>query len=448
MADSRLTLLQKGLAKYLSTLILKKPAVNERIAELQTNQDTTLRELICFKKLPRVSTADIVVNAPYIEVYIGFDDDGDQRLLLSTTFMQFIFWSIGAKYMHQLSAQSSALDRSSWSRWESDKSRLVWAYFMRQRRRSEFSNDVVVFKLKQLYLQKKARLRVPALPAPLGGGGGGGGGAALPATPPLVAPDAAAPLLLDLPDFPSLMDVDDDAEAASPLKKCADVVCVTSSDSDGEKAELLIPMGGIVEEDSYLALPEGFADPLPEPLAIGLPVPKGLKRPAPPGGIADLKATLQNAGASSAKKHFASVNKKAQAASVLKKPAGAILKRPAAQKKDGKKTEKADEKQMHKELLRKCVEACTDKAKAGQVGEVRLTFQRKTNIYQVYDPETKRAVCQTTDKQLGTADKAKYAAEVLAELYTLGASKGDLQRVKQAGCFGHVIGRPLHLCAI
>ena len=86
--------------------------------------------------------------------------------------------------------------------------------------------------------------------------------------------------------------------------------------------------------------------------------------------------------------------------------------------------------------------ACTGDFEAGgRQGRVHHSLQRGTHIFQILDQETKKAVCQVTDKQVGSEAKAKCAADVLLKIFLMGASKEDMQRVKSSGCLGCVIGK-------
>ena len=58
--------------------------------------------------------------------------------------------------------------------------------------------------------------------------------------------------------------------------------------------------------------------------------------------------------------------------------------------------------------------------------------ERKTHIYQIHDTLYKKVVCQTIDKQFGDASRAKEAAQILCDMYRLGCSKIDLQRISPA----------------
>ena len=86
--------------------------------------------------------------------------------------------------------------------------------------------------------------------------------------------------------------------------------------------------------------------------------------------------------------------------------------------------------------LRKCIAQCTDKLRVIDVhaASPRLvrSHQRGTYIVQVVD--RKQVICQVTDIQFGSAARADAAAAVLCELYSMGASRADLQRCKLAGC--------------
>ena len=101
-----------------------------------------------------------------------------------------------------------------------------------------------------------------------------------------------------------------------------------------------------------------------------------------------------------------------------------------------------DEMQTRKALLQRCLSACEDEACAGNACRVVASFQRGCHLFQIQDLGSRKTVCQTSDRSFGSVDLARRAADILAELYTLGCTAADLQRCKLKGSlFGIKCGR-------
>ena len=142
------------------------------------------------------------------------------------------------------------LERAEFHRWEGDNLRMVWACFVRQAVRPEYSNDLQIFRLKQRWLIRRATPRdLPALPAPSG---------------------AAPALLAALPDFPVELDCFDELE----LKGFGELD-IEDEEVDVEARKITI-MFEISDSETETAPP-----PLPPPEAHPPPLLSPVPLPAP-----------------------------------------------------------------------------------------------------------------------------------------------------------------------
>ena len=298
-----------------------------------------------------------------------------------------------------------------------------YSYFKRQLERTHFSNNIHVFRLKQKFLLKKALFDMgrfgPAAPLPNPDNDGGHAGA-----------------LDDLPDFPAEIDLGE------------------HSGEDACEAE-------IADDDSEMPLPAEFFDPLPSPLPIGLPqkAPHGIGLPPQCTDIEEVLAKLESdKEAVNPKDHMKSVKAHATA---MKRPASAV---PLVQAKPKKSAGPAaygvvengveDPEEVlinnvslapeveHKLALMKCIDVCSGPLVNDQQGKIVESTQRGTYICQIKDLKAKRMICMVTDKQFGSKERAKRAADVLQELFLMGVGPADLQMANASGgLFGVSCGK-------
>ena len=380
-----------------------------------------------------------------------------------------------------LSGETTVANRQSYHRLEGDKLRLLWSYFQRQCRRSEFSKNVFLNTLKQKYIIRRTpsslALQEEEAWLPMFPNGGmdldvesiSSGDEGPPPLPPL-PPPAADPPSVDW--------------CLNPLEDCAREA---SAQQQFEKNASYALFSSVLEDPIV-----GAARPDVVPQVV-----RCTKRPWAdgPGDVSGAIAALQAMEPSDHRGHMRAVTKKLALikSGVLKRPAAAaaaaaapgaaaaaapaaaapaapgvlkrpaafpgpgVLKRPAAAAAAavapavaavapvvaaGLASDIGQPLQTHKVLLLKCVEACEDAPRpAGcSAGKVVASFQRGTRVFQIQDMKSRKMVCMTSDKQFGCAEEASRAADVLAELYTLGCTSEDLQRCKLKGALGVTCG--------
>ncbi len=221
-----MTDMQMANSLLLKTLLVSLPKVQQRIRDLEGNLESMHRDIVQMKHLPRVTVLDFKPNYDIMESLIFMDDDA---LLEDVFVVQRCFSLMDKDSSRRLSCQKSVELQNNWSRWESDKLRLLWSHFLRQLKRTDGANDFFCFRLKTLWCQReKAK-----------------GGSIVPrliAMPPLCAAgsrgEGESGVLAMLPDFPvdflpELEDLDPDkkpleenpdkGEASKPLPPPSEV---------------------------------------------------------------------------------------------------------------------------------------------------------------------------------------------------------------------------------
>ena len=501
---SRLTHEEESAADALAKDLQRCEQVQLRLRSLHADLRCPQRDIIQFVQLPRVSVQDLEANQSILDVLIDFNHD---KLLRSSVFMKAVFVKMDVSSGHDLSGQSTCFMQDAYCRWEADKAKLLWAYLKRQLARSQFSNNVHLFHLKQqlLFNRKQSSSSLDTLPmdAPVCYGATSEGLLnSLPAFPSMdmtdqdavsddeddvvpvcavpavvaisddeddVVPISAVPACQPLGDKPQPLSLEDllcrppphappvEEPVAAPLRDKAqpislvDLLCspppLAPPLEEPVASPMLIPAGGVVEEDAYFAYPAGFGDPLPEALEIGMP---RRKRSEPPACIEQLRQELEEAPSTNSKAHQKLVRQAMQKKPAAIAPASASLrKRPAAAIAKDAKDDSEDDKSigdalfdLKRRMLQKCSEFCVDQPTAGHRARLLESLQRGRMHYQIKDLDLKRVVCQTTDMQFSGAERGKFSAELLLEMYCKGTSAGDLQRVKNGGAlFGVKCGR-------
>ena len=470
---SRLTHEEESAADALAKDLQRCEQVQLRLRSLHADLRCPQRDIIQFVQLPRVSVQDLEANQSILDVLIDFNQD---MLLRSSVFMKAVFVKMDVSSGHDLSGQSTCFMQDAYCRWEADKAKLLWAYLKRQLARSQFSNNIHLFHLKQklLFNRKQSSSSLGTLPMDA----------------PVCYGATSEGLLNSLPAFPSMDMTDqdavsDDEDDVVPVCAVPAVVAISDDEDDvvpisavpacqplGDKPQplsledllcrppphappveepvaspMLIPAGGVVGEDAYFAYPAGFGDPLPEALEIGMP---RRKRSEPPACIEQLRQELEEAPSTNSKSHQKLVRQAMQKKPAAIAPASASLrKRPAAAIAKDAKDESEDDKSigdalfdLKRRMLQKCSEFCVDQPTAGHRARLLESLQRGRMHYQIKDLDLKRVVCQTTDMQFSGAERGKFSADLLLEMYCKGTSAGDLQRVKNGGAlFGVKCGR-------
>ena len=470
---SRLTHEEESAADALAKDLQRCEQVQLRLRSLHADLRCPQRDIIQFVQLPRVSVQDLEANQSILDVLIDFNQD---MLLRSSVFMKAVFVKMDVSSGHDLSGQSTCFMQDAYCRWEADKAKLLWAYLKRQLARSQFSNNIHLLHLKQklLFNRKQSSSSLGTLPMDA----------------PVCYGATSEGLLNSLPAFPSMDMTDqdavsDDEDDVVPVCAVPAVVAISDDEDDvvpisavpacqplGDKPQplsledllcrppphappveepvaspMLIPAGGVVGEDAYFAYPAGFGDPLPEALEIGMP---RRKRSEPPACIEQLRQELEEAPSTNSKSHQKLVRQAMQKKPAAIAPASASLrKRPAAAIAKDAKDESEDDKSigdalfdLKRRMLQKCSEFCVDQPTAGHRARLLESLQRGRMHYQIKDLDLKRVVCQTTDMQFSGAERGKFSAELLLEMYCKGTSAGDLQRVKNGGAlFGVKCGR-------
>ena len=333
---SRLNCADVEKAKRLHSILEQIPLVRDRILELVADSVSDDRQIVRFKNMPRVCVKDIHDNSDIVECLVYFDDvDAISKPQLVT----YAFELLDAAHNKMLSGQRQVSARSHYHRFEGDKTRVMFAYFVRQCRRSTFSKNVRVYRLKQIWKWARhagavhaALMMEPETPAL--GALTSGAPAALSSMPGVPAPptphleDLSNDLLSLLPMFP-FDDEDGDtsegecetisAKAGPSLALCvlgtpvdqahetldndsgaqipvtSEVIEIPDTDSEhGDCGGPLVPMGGADEDDGYFPYPLGFGSPLPPGLSIGMPT-AAVAASLPPamGKVAASRAALQ-----------------------------------------------------------------------------------------------------------------------------------------------------------
>ena len=138
-------------AENLAASLSAVPEVQARMAHLQANTADADRSLIVFANLPRVGLKDIETNNGAIRATIDYTHDKSMRKPL---LVQHAMHELDRRAGFLLSAQQRPSHRSEWHRWEGDKLRLLYAYFLKQLDRSKFSYSLPVFHLKVAHQQR------------------------------------------------------------------------------------------------------------------------------------------------------------------------------------------------------------------------------------------------------------------------------------------------------
>ena len=402
---ARLTEAELEMAVGLSTALAGTAHCSKRFEELAESESSE-RDIVIMRGLPRVSTQDIAGNEDIIAEIIEFNKDAT---IAKPFFMEHVWRILDKSLMGRLSKQELVTLQKSCYRWEADKTRLVYSYFLRQVTRSEFSCSLPVFKLKQRWLFKRQEVDK---------------------TPTLLSVSACTGISA-LPDYPGPtcegMDALEDFHEDIPI-------CVKS---DTTTAEATLPAAPVVDLCSD-------TEEAPASKAASL-----RKRPSPPQDIETTMSCLESRPATNVRQHMKAV--RAHAAT-MKRPASAPEKKTKTKTKKKKTTCVAkasaapldiDHGDFHKHTLLACIGACSDPMSSeDRKATIRAGVQRNTYLAQVRDSTLKKAVVQITNRQVGSKENVDAAIRVLLELYTMGASSADLQRCKVAGCFfGVAIGR-------
>ena len=258
-------------AKALYEALINKDEIATRVRCLIEKPDLEDRSLVSFAKLPNIGMVDVEINADFLEVAISFGCFS-QSEPMHVPFGQYVFYLFDKEHEFLVSKQPEGKLRDSYHRWECDKFRLLIAYFWRQSKRSSFSKNLVVHRLKTLLYMKlgkgpKHHEWTPLQDVPR----------ATPAPAPADAPQdtADAPQdtadaardpadhevlpphaevfseLFDLPDFPGELEPAETVEILDDIDDTDDGVVKISSDEEGFAAvQVTVPQ----EDAPLLAL--------------------------------------------------------------------------------------------------------------------------------------------------------------------------------------------------
>ena len=522
-------------AQALHATLAKTDFIRHRSEQLCLHLGNENRQLFEFKRLPRVGVPDLETHHEVIHALI---DCEQQETLKEATVVALAIHLLDRDVDFKLSMQTLQCSRMAYHRHEADKLRLLWAYLIRETKRTKFSGNLVVWSLKQHCVRKfpwKVDAEVPAVEDRQD--------VEMPEMPeveiatssalemPEVATSSAmerSNALSALPPFPEMTVADDtsddepqigylDFSDLSPLSslpgdvtsddepqitgvKLAPLVtrqaqpAVTDSPRldpgyvpssppplapppDSPVAASLVPAnfepaGGACLEDGYLPYSPEFFNPLPPSCPVGLRTASHIDRTP-----RDLEVVIKElkSGAEHVPKNF--INKRCAALKRAKaKKGGAVQKRPAAA--HGALPPNALAAAVHKrpaaaerglapkalkpaaaahglpdfsdpaESLQSCLEFCIDPSRVEVGGaksvRTRASVQHGSYLVQVFSGSEQVAV--VSEKQFGSQDGAIAAGKVLAEVYSLGATRADLQRCKINGCLfgvkcglGHVL---------
>ena len=502
-AMARLDAEQIALAGHLHDCIVSADGVAKRLRELFEDSKLEDRQVVRFGKFPRINIRDVSENADLVHNLIHFSGKFGESSLREALVMQYAFSLVDKDYDWHVSAQNLVRLRDEHARFEGDKVRLLWAYFIRQIKRSEFSHEVPIWRLKQEYLHSMAATRASPISA---------------SQAPAVA-DAegrcakSMDLILDaLPTFP--IDCNDEHDHDIQMVSVVPLLAI-SSDEEERTANLpplppplasppSTPLHGVAaqharqacltpspvpETDGWFPIPKSFTDtPLPVSLEVGLPsrgiaCKRSLQATCGPN-LDEILADLHDEAAQEYCAHAHARNVR----NMAKRPAGpppAVGKaKPAAGKRfriSTKRPRNSPPLQPHEpahvpesahapahapetahapthapesalpsidakaieDSLRLCRQvACTDHPRtdvASSPGRLRSSVQRGIYLVQVLCGP--QAVCMVSCNQFGSVEVANAAAEILLTLWNAGATKSDMQRCKVLGCiFGRKCG--------
>lgn len=405
------------------------------------------------------------------------------ELLKDANAMQSIINEIDVASERKLSGLVYKYQQEEWSRQESDKLRLLWAYF--QRPKGQFSHSTSLNRLRMLHEAFTSDAPCSILST----------GNTNSVQPSVSALDA-------LPDLPSDECPTPESETSADL--------AAAPLGDAASSSLNAPLASNVEHAPLADLPSAVPAPLVSPAAI-ISLDSDDERtetqlhgaPAHAPGVAAMLQRKYEEGRKGvdhvAHKHAFQVKRRPAAAKVLAKPAAAgavvaaaapVLARPAAAeavvvaapakaptgvndivaagpaaatapRRDERKRNtvtveswdppsgsfKLDDYPLRQSddfqsNLLKGAEAL-DKSYGyrGFKSLLVCSWQRETWVFQVKDSVSKLVVVQTSDRQFGTKQQACLIGMVLLALYDAGADKEALQNLKTTGVFGVKCGK-------
>ncbi len=470
-AQMALTLYQSHVVTTIFHKLMDTEMVTARVHKLIPDVTSTERNIVILKNEPRVSTHDVCFNDQIISIMIEQDAKGED--MKSVPIWLNVYHKLDEEHRYQLSAQKKIRERLEWARWECDKTRLLFAYFLRQTSRSEFSHDVKMFRLKQQFFGWHGSpptggsfalpLPGPNFPPPPPGSATGRANSAkynveeIAFLPPWPLEDVTEDrFTLAVKDFedvellggigaPPLAPPNED-----PLPSAEHSVggpeVISSDDECGAAGDVAPYAPLVIEDDGWFPIPQDFIDePLPEPLPIGMNLfIDKLKMYAPTNQkkqtqvCARLRASMKRPAAAMpvhatvAAKKMTKTTRSAPAPPVEAPPAPAPPVETPGELDSGELTEKTRE-----DTLKKCILTCRDKpTQTAAVSKRVCSTQRGTFHVQIKTADG--TMVQVTDKQMGSKARAVFAADILQELWGMGASALDLQRCKNEGCFFNI----------
>ena len=99
-------------------------------ALLQSKEVQADKRPLVLVTLPRISVEDCEENYELLQEFITHEDDEPFRDL---NIMEGAFRSIDHQNDYKLSGQHTAVEKRKWARWECDKTRVLWSFFLRSR---------------------------------------------------------------------------------------------------------------------------------------------------------------------------------------------------------------------------------------------------------------------------------------------------------------------------
>ena len=408
-------------AELLKSVLMAIPSVQARVAKLGADLNSELRHIVDLQRLPRIRVQDFEPNFHILDAIISLDKD---ELMQDVFVVQYCFHLMDADNGFKLSCQEQVGLRQTWSRWEADKLRLLWAYFRKQVNRTQGANEMSCFQLKTFFNARNKNKTVcsdshsetASVPQHLGA-------------------------LALLPDFPAL----DGPLAIDELEQREDAEPDLHEETAIEELEDREDAAGFAEatEEWHPSNARMCQDHLERHLAIapvtGLEALEGLARtlvevPAVADHRAHGRRVLKKRPAAASE---SPVLKKRPAAAPaagigLSEPSGPV----AAEKASAPVlAEKSD-------MVWKCLTILQSETSDAPRGDVALSVGRLINsvdqrvgtfIVQIRVKAYNSNVCMLTDKQCSSRKATLEAGEILLELWNLGATKAQLQHIKGSG---------------
>ena len=151
--------------------LLNVPSLQERCHRLSGDPKLTDRDILQLPRFPKIYADDVQKKRDIVSTLISLDVD---QCLASVPVTAHVFYRLDKHFEFKLSGHEPLGLRGRYQRWEADKLRLLWSHFKRLLHRSESSDNLMLWHLKDQYVQREnskvasaSSLAPPALQLPV-----------------------------------------------------------------------------------------------------------------------------------------------------------------------------------------------------------------------------------------------------------------------------------------